>query len=112
MYLKRNRALLWLVPEFVAEVSAALSSVGRGDLAPQLEAGIIERCTYDLEIDAGYIYLVRPRPSWYFEKLAAPVAETLPFDGFNVDIDHDAHLFGIELLGRSEVFAKLRVADR
>lgn len=105
-------ALLRLVPEFVAEVGAALTSVGRGNLAPQLEAGIIDRFTYDPEIDAGYIYLVCPRPSWYFEKLAAPVAETLPFDdGFNVDIDHDGNVFGIELLGRPEVFAKLKVTD-
>ena len=105
-------ALLTVVPELVAEVGAALSSVGRGDLAPQLQAGIIERCTYDPEGDAGYIYLIRPRPSWFFEKLAAPVAETLPFDdGFNVDIDHDGHLFGIEVLGRSAVFAKLKDAD-
>ena len=105
-------ALVSVVPEFVAEVGAALTSIGRGDLAPQLKAGIIARCTYDPEIDAGYIYLVRPRPSWYFQKLAAPVAETLPFDdGFNVDIDHDGHLFGIEVLGRSAVFAKLKDAD-
>lgn len=105
-------ALLAVVPEFVAEVGAALSSVGREDLAPQLETGIIERCTYDPEVDAGYIYLVRPRPSWHFEKLAAPVAETLPFeDGYNVDIDHDGHLVGIELLGRAEIFAKLKEAD-
>lgn len=105
-------ALLTVVPELVAEVGAALSSAGRDDLTPQLESGVIERCTYDPSIDAGYIYLVRPRPSWHFEKLAAPVAKTLPFEGgFNVDIDHDGHLFGIELLGRSEVFAKLRDAD-
>ena len=105
-------ALLSVVPEFVAEVGAALSSAGRGELAPQVEAGIIERYTYDPDADAGYIYLARPRPSSHFAKLAAPVRETLPFDdGFNVDVDHEGHLFGIELLGRSEVFSKLKDAD-
>jgi uncharacterized protein YuzE len=28
-----------------------------------------------------------------------------------VDIDHDGHLFGIELLGHADVFAKLKEAD-
>jgi len=97
-------------PELVAEVGAALAAEGRGDLVPQLEAGVIDRCTYDPSADAGYIYLVRPRPSPHFEKLAAPVLETIPFlaVGFNVDIDHDGHLFGIELLSRKDFFAKLR----
>jgi len=104
--------LLTVVPELVAEVAAALRSVGRGELTPQLEAGVIERCSYDPEEDAGYIYLARPRPSWYCEKLAAPVAETRPFEGgVNVDVDHDGDLFGIELLGREEIFTKLRNAD-
>lgn len=106
-------ALATVVPELVAEVGTALSSRGRGDLVPQLQAGTIERCTYDPSVDAGYIYLARPRPSPHFEKLSAPIAETIDFmeAGFNVDVDHDGHLFGIELLSRSEFFAKLREAD-
>ena len=106
-------ALATVVPELVAEVGAALSSRGRGDLVRQLEAGTIERCTYDPSVDAGYIYLVRPRPSQHFEKLAAPVAETITFMdvGFNIDVDHDGHLFGIELLSRSDFVTKLREAD-
>jgi len=102
-----------IVPELVAEVGAALVAEGRGGLTPQLELGIIERCTYDSSSDAGYIYLTRPRPSPHFAKLAAPVAETIPFleAGFNVDVDHDGHIFGIELLSRSDFFAKLREAD-
>jgi hypothetical protein len=106
-----------LVPDFVAEVRTALSTEGRSDLIPQLEVGVIERCTYDpcleAEFHTGYIYLVRPRPSWYFEKLSKPVAETISFWhlGFNVDVGHDGHLFGIELLNRADVFAKLRDAN-
>jgi uncharacterized protein YuzE len=105
--------LLSVVPDLVAEVGAALTREGRGELVPQVQSGVIERCTYDPSVDAGYIYLVRPRPSPHFAKLVAPVHETIPFleAGFNVDVDHDGHLFGIELLSRSEVFAKLREAD-
>ncbi len=99
-----------VMPELVAEVGAALTSEGRGDLVPQLAAGAIERCTYDASADAGYIYLVRPAPSPHFAKLAAPVAKTIPFleVGFNVDVDHDGHIFGIEILSRADFFAKLR----
>ena len=107
-------ALSAVAPEFVTEVAAALSSVGRSDLALQLASGTIERWTYDPEADAGSIYFARPRGTWYFEKLSHPVAETITFDiegGFNVDIDHDGHLFGIEFLARPDVLAKLRNAD-
>lgn len=107
-------ALSAIAPEFVAEVAAALSSAGRADLVPQLASGIMERWTYDPEADAGNIYFVRPRPSWHFEKLSRPVAETISFDpdnGFYVDVDHDGHIFGIEYIGRPDVLAKLRHAD-
>ena len=99
--------------DFVAEVEAALSSAGRADLAPQLSTGTIERCTYDASVDAGYIYLRRPPLSAHFEKLAAPVAETVPFleCGFNVDIDHDGRLFGIEFLSRADVLDSLKHAN-
>jgi uncharacterized protein YuzE len=102
-----------IVPELIAEVGAALAAEGRSELVAQLEAGVIERCTYDPSVDAGYIYLSRPRPSPHFAKLAAPVAETIPFldAGFNVDVDHDGHIFGVELLSRGDFFAKLRDAN-
>jgi hypothetical protein len=56
------------------------------------------------------MYFGRPSPSQHFAQLAAPVAETLAFmdGGFNVDVDHDGHIFGIEVLNRSDVFRKLR----
>jgi len=102
-----------IVPELVAEIGSALAAEGRKDLVPQLQEGVIERCTYDSDADAGYIYLNRPRPSPHFEKLAAPIAETISFmdAGFNVDVDHDGHVFGVELLSRDDVFAKLRGAN-
>ena len=102
-----------IAPRLVAEVGSALIAMGRGELVSQLESGIIERCSYDESVDAGYISFVRPAPSLHFAELAAPVAETIPFleAGFNIDIDHDGHIFGIEFLDRADFFAELRGAN-
>ncbi len=100
------KKLASIVPEFVNEIGAALASAGQGNFISQLESGVIERCTYDPSVDAGYIYLSRPVPS----DLLPPVAETIPFleFGFNVDIDHNGQVFGIEFLNRTDVLTKLR----
>jgi uncharacterized protein YuzE len=98
-----------IAPKLVAEVGSALIAERRGELVPQLESGIIERCSYDESVNAGYVYFVRPAPS-HFAKLATPVAETIPFldVGFNIDIDHDGYIFGIEFLDRADFFAELK----
>jgi len=105
--------LATIVPKLIAEVSSALIADGRGELVPQLESGIIERCSYDQSVAAGYVYFVRLAPSLHFAKLAAPVAETISFleAGFNIDIDHDGYIFGIEFLDRADFFAELRGAN-
>ena len=102
-----------IAPDLVTEAGAALTAEGRAALVPQIASAIVDRCTYDETADAGYIYFVRPSPSPHFAKLAAPVAETIPFleDGFNIDIDHDGNLFGIELLSRPDVISRLREAN-
>lgn len=102
-----------VVPELAAEIGAALTAGGRGNLVTQLASGIIERCTYDASVDAGYVYLIRPATSAHFSRLAAPVAETISFlhAGFNVDVDHDGHIFGLELLSREDFFTQLRRAN-
>jgi uncharacterized protein YuzE len=102
-----------VVPNFAAEVGAALAAEGRSALVPQLASAIIDRCTYDETVEAGYVYFVRPPPSPHFTNLAAPVAETIPFlpDGFNIDVDHDGNIFGIEFLSRPDVINNLRKAN-
>lgn len=102
-----------IASSLVAEVGSGLISKGRDELVPQLKSGIIERCTYDEMVNAGYIYFVRPAPSLHFAKLAAPVAETISFlaAGFNIDIDHDGYIFGIEFIGRDDFFAELSDAN-
>jgi uncharacterized protein YuzE len=99
-----------LVPKFIAEIEEALAARGRGDLSPQLSSATVERYTYDTEVEAGFIYLVRAKVGPHFANLPAPVAETIPFieQGFNVDLDHDGQLFGIEFLSRPDILAALR----
>jgi uncharacterized protein YuzE len=103
--------LATIAPQLVSELATGLLAEGRPDLAKQLESAEIGQCRYDESVDAGYIYLVRPAPSWYYEKLSAPVKETTSWDiesGLNVDADHDGNLFGIEFLGRADIVATLR----
>ena len=103
--------LIAIAPALVSELAKALTAEGRTDIAQQLESAEIRRCNYDESVEAGYIYLVRPRPSWYYEKLSAPVKETIGCDmesGLNVDVDHDGNVFGIEFFGRPDIVAKLR----
>jgi len=107
------KTLAEIAPDFVAEVKIVLEAEGQAALAEQIEGARITRCTYDRTVDAGYIYFDRLAPNPLFTKLAAPVAETLPFASphwFNIDVDHDGQLFGIELLGRRDVRIKLRAA--
>jgi uncharacterized protein YuzE len=107
------RILGSIAPNLVIEVEAALTAEGRAALVPQVASAKVDRCAYDQAADAGYIYFVRPFPSPHFAKLATPVAETIAFleKGFNVDVDHDGNLFGIELLSRPDVIDNLREAN-
>lgn len=100
-----------IAPQLVSELATGLLAAGRPDLAKQLESAEILECRYDESAGAGYIYLVRPRPSWYYEKLSAPVKEAVSWDmesGLNVDVDHDGNLFGIEFLFRADIVATLK----
>ena len=103
-----------VAPELISELAPGLIAKGRLDLAKQLEAAEILQCNYDELADAGTIYLVRPRPSRHFQKLSAPVKETIGIGdsdmliGLNVDVDHDGNLFGIEFIGRADIVAALK----
>jgi uncharacterized protein YuzE len=106
-----RRTLASIAPELMGELLASLAEQGRTDLAQQLASAEIRQCNFDESVDAGYIYLVRPRPSRHYEKLSAPVKETISCDlqgGLNIDVDHDGNVFGIEFLGRPDVVARLQ----
>ncbi|NOV31486.1 DUF2283 domain-containing protein [Methylomonas sp. ZR1] len=100
-------------PTLMSEVRSALASAGYESAASQVESGEIERCTYDDDAEAGYVYFVSPKPSAHFANLSAPIAKTLPFleVGFNVDLDHDGNVFGVEFLDRSDFVSELRDAS-
>jgi hypothetical protein len=80
------RTLESVAPNLAIEVEAALTAEGRVALVPQVASAKVDRCTYDEAAAAGYICFIRPSPSPHFAKLAAPVAETIAFLGFNVDV--------------------------
>lgn len=96
----------------MSEVCCALVNAGYESVALQVEEGKIERCSYDDDADAGYVDLVRPELSAHFANLASLVAKTIPFldGGFNVDLDHDGNVIGVEFLNRSDFARELRDA--
>jgi hypothetical protein len=104
--------LVDIAPNFVSELESALESEGHGHLKPQVRAAEIDRCTYDKSVNAGYIYLRREEGGGEIPRPATLVAETAPFlhVGFNVDLDHNGDVLGIELLGRDDIFSKLRAS--
>jgi len=108
-----------IAPDFVAEICGALvSDVGTmqtqelgASLIAQVTSCVIARCTYDPSVNCGYIYVIRPRSANY-PTLGAPHSGTIAFLhlGFNIDIDVEDQIAGIELLDRSDIFQKLREA--
>src|SRR6266487_3576177 len=100
--------LVDIAPNFVSELESALESEGHGHLKPQLRAAEIDHCTYDKSVNAGYIYLRRKEANGEVPRSATLIAETAPFlqVGFNVDLDYNGDVLGIELLGRDDVFNK------
>jgi Protein of unknown function (DUF2283) len=106
--------LATIAPEFVTEVEVALVGEGRAALSEQLQFVEIDHLTYYERDDTGYIHFVRPPSSPHFAKLASPVAETVAFHaerGSNVDVDRDGNLFGVELLDRGKLMAKLTAGN-
>jgi len=100
-----------LVPDFASEVEATLRAEGYGDISSAVQIIGVESCTFDSEANMGYIRFARPADPGYSGDLAAPVAKTIPFAAphwFNIDVDHDGVLFGIELDGRDDVVRALR----
>ena len=94
--------LVSVLPSVVDELEVALAADGRSDLAKQLRSATIERCTYEPTGDAGYIYLARARKSAF--------AETWAYPDLNIDVDIDAKVIGVEVLGRKEVYVLLKDA--
>ena len=105
-----------MLPEFCTEVSDVLEAKGYEEIAAQVSLAEIERCSYDPEADAGYIHIKSKMSSLVssLHKVAAPVRGTIVLDEphcFNVDVDYEGNLFGIELFDRRDVIERLRSTD-
>ena len=105
------KALFSVLPDLVNELSALLEEAGRSEAAALVVSAIVERCSYDEEVDAGYIRLAVPVPSLPFVGLSKPVAETISFfaeRGLNLDITNDGDLLGVEFFGRTDIAVRLK----
>lgn len=100
--------------DFEKELASALLSEGKPELANELPFVEISRCTFDQSVNAGYIYLTRPASAPSLAHLSTQIAETIAFAHpywFNIDVDYNGHICGIELLSRNDIFQLLRAAN-
>ena len=107
------KTLAAVLPNLVSELKALLEGAGRAEIAALVAGAVVERYTYDGEVEAGYIRLAVPVRSLPFVNLTTDVAETISFydeRGLNVDITHNGDLFGVEFLGRTDIAARLKKA--
>jgi uncharacterized protein YuzE len=98
-----------LLPDLAASVASALRSEGYTAVADSLAAQFVERCTYDPQANAGYVYLSQSKPVHHGE---TPAAETIAFASphwFNVDLRSSGAVLGIELLSPSQAFKAISV---
>lgn len=94
------------LPILVLDLEAALAHLGRGRVADQLRAVMIERWTYDENADTAYLHF---RPSSAPEG-ASRTGETVSvYDelGINLDTDSQGRLTGMEIQGASAIVALL-----
>ena len=102
-----------IAPVFVSEVCESLSKAGHKELEDKIRNVVIEQYTYDIDSDAGYIYMhieMSPIVAAVHNETAV-VKETISLGSVNIDIDHEGNIFGIELLGRPEVIREIESAN-
>jgi uncharacterized protein YuzE len=96
------------LPDLVADVGSALVSLGRGDLADQMQQATLARWSYDEFADTTYLQLsAAPVDMMNVERLSL-------FDelGVNVDSDADRRLCGIEILQGKRIADELQANSR
>jgi hypothetical protein len=104
--------LVELVPEFVAELEAALRVVGHTELSAEVPLAELDRWAFDESCDAVYLYVSAGRELNAIEKSIIGVkhGQTIPVGHrywVNVDTDNFGRLRGIEVLNGRELAAKL-----
>jgi uncharacterized protein YuzE len=97
-----------LLPDLVADVGAALVSLGRGDLVEQMEDATLARWSYDDFADTTYLQLsAEPVDMMHVERLSL-------YDELGVNVDSDDHgrLCGIEILDGKRIAQQLQANSR
>lgn len=98
------------LPFLVLDLEAALAHLGRGRVADQLRAAMIERWTYDENADTAYVHFrASSTPDG-----AASAGETVSvYDelGINLDTDSQGRLTGMEIQGAGAFVALLEAGQ-
>jgi hypothetical protein len=102
------KALVDVAPHFCREVTEVLRTMGEAAVAEQVARAVITGFTCELEDDPAYLYCHRPGP--HPTKFGRMI-NLYGHHGFNVDIDMNGLVMGIELLGRPELAGTLRQLD-
>ena len=98
------------LPILVLDLESALAHLGRGKVADQLRAVMIERWTYDENADTAYVHF-RPTSA---PDGAARTGETVSvYDelGINLDTDSQGRLTGMEIQGAGAIVTQLEEMD-
>lgn len=91
-------------PKLVVELIDLLSSENCKEIIPQVESGVIARCTFDRKENVGYLYIHRVDPSPGFSENITFFEER----GILLDIDKNKNLMGIEILHRNDFAESFR----
>ena len=99
------KALVDAASGFCREAASVLRTIGETAVAEQVARAVITGFTCEIEDDPAYIYCHRPgaHPAKFGRMISL-----YEHHGFNVDIDLNGLVMGIELLGRPELAGTLR----
>ncbi len=97
------------LPDLADAVSAALRGEGYSAIADSLAAQLVERCTYDSQANAGYVYLLQSQPIRQSEISAAETVAFASPHWFNIDLRASGSVLGIEVLSPSPAFKVIAV---
>jgi len=103
--------LLQALPFLVLDLESALAHLGRGKLAGQLRAAVIDGWSYDAHADSAYLRLGSPSMPGAADRSASaqPGEAVSVFDELGITLDTDAsgRLTGMEITEAKAIVAQL-----